>query len=201
MDQLVPVALALALGFLAGLGAGAVRGFRLARERQAAAGLNARMARLWPAELPARSAVDILAGRIQVVLGGRTYSLPVLPRAASRRWLEGLDLRFALLAADLEDAGNDTPSILNRLMTETDGLYEMLRSYDQAGVLPDAADVDEFVTDVEILRAVLEVWRAANPLAASLGEQTGPPMDGTSPEPPSSSPSPTGGTLASSTSG
>lgn len=196
--ELVLVALALALGFLAGLGVGALRAFRLAAQRQAIAGTNARMARFWPAELPARAAADVLAGRVRVVLGGDIYDLPVLPRAASRRWLEGLDLRFAMLAADLESAGDDTPAILNRLLAEADGLYAMLRSYDTSGVLPDEGVVDEYVTDVEILRAVLEVWRAANPLAASLGEQGNPPTDGISPVSPSTPPSPTAGDLVSS---
>lgn len=195
MPEIVGYVLALALGLFVGLSVGAWRAFVLAERRRQVAGLNARMARFWPAELPARSATDILAGRVRIVLGGATYDLPILPRAASRRWIEGLDERFAVLADDLEAAGNDVPEIMNRLLAETDGLYELLRSYDQTDVLPSQADVDEFATDVEILRAVLEVWRAANPLAATLAQST------TSSEPSaasSSSPRPTAGTLSTS---
>jgi hypothetical protein len=192
-EFVIPVALALTLGLVLGYGAGAVRAWSIAAQRRAIAGTNARLARFWPAELPARSAGDILAGRVRVHLGGETYDLPVLPRAASRRWLEALDLRYATLAADLESAGNDTPVIVNRLLGEADGLYEMLRSYDQNGVLPPASEVDEFVTDAEILRAVMEVWRAANPLAATLAERANE-TNGTSPEQPSSPPQPTAGT-------
>jgi hypothetical protein len=190
MQDIVGYAFALALGLVVGLGVGAARAFAIAERRRHVAGLNARMARFWPAELPARSATDILAGRVRVVLGGSTYDLPILPRAASRRWIEQMDLRFATLGDDLEAAGDDVPEIMNRLLAETDGLYELLRSYDQAGALPPADQVDEFATDTEILRAVLEVWRAANPLAATLAQST------TTSEPseePSSSQRPTAG--------
>jgi hypothetical protein len=193
VSDVIALALALALGLLVGLGVGALRAFRIEARRRALAGGNAHLARFWPAELPARSAADILAGRVRVVLGGETYDLPVLPRAASRRWLETLDLRFAVLASDLEAAGNDTPVILGRLLSESDGLYEMLRSYDQGDALPPREEIDELVTDVEILRAVLEVWRAANPLAASLAE-TAPTTAGSSPASLSSPPPPTDGT-------
>lgn len=185
MDVLT-IALALALGFLVGLGVGALRAFRIAARQRAIAGLNARMARFLPEELPERSPADIMAGRVRIVLGGQVFDLPVLTRGASRRWREALDLRFAVLAEDLEAAGNDVPGIMNRLLTETDGLYAMLRSYDQTNALPDPADIDELATDAEILRGVLEVWRAANPLPAGLAEWAA--TNGTSPGAPSSSP-------------
>ncbi len=184
-DPLVAV-LALALGLLVGLWAGAGYGVRLIERRRQALGAHAQLARLWPAELPARSATDVLAGVIRVALGGKTYELPVLPRAASRRWLQSLDARFAALATDLEQAGNDTPAIMVRLVAEADGLYEMLLAYDAAGrsVLPPRADIEETATDTEILRAVLEVWRAVNPLAATVA-QTSDQTPTASPEPPS----------------
>lgn len=170
----LPVFLALGLGLLAGAWAGASYGLRLADRRRKALGAHAQLARLWPAELPVRSATDVLAGVIRVALGGTIYELPVLPRGASRRWLESLDARFAMLANDLEQAGNDTPAIMVRLVAEADGLYEMLLAYDRAGAskLPAREDIDETATDTEILRAVLEVWRAANPLAATVAQMS-----------------------------
>ena len=45
---------------------------RLEQERRAMLGAHAQLARLWPAELPGRSAADILAGVIRGVLGDRT---------------------------------------------------------------------------------------------------------------------------------
>jgi len=180
--ELVSIALALALGLLVGLRVGAGRALRLEQERRAMLGAHAQLARLWPAELPGRSAADILAGVIRVVLGGRTFELPVLPRKASRAWIESLDARFATLAAELEQAGNDTPTIMARLVAEADGLYDLLLAYDKAGasVLPPRDLIDEVATDTEILRAVLEVWRAVNPLAATLAEGTEPATGGTS---------------------
>lgn len=170
MPDLLAALLALALGLLVGLWAGATYGIRLAARRRASIGAHAQLARLWPAELPARSSADILAGVVRVSLGGTVYELPVLPRAASRAWLESLDTRFAALAAELEAAGNDAPMIMTRLVAEADALYDMLLSYDQHHVLPSREDIDATATDTEILRAVLEVWRAVNPLAATVAE-------------------------------
>lgn len=198
MESVLIAGFALAFGVLAGFWAGATRAIRIERARRAALGTHAQLARLWPAELPQRSAADILAGVIRVSLGGTWYELPVLPRAASRAWLGSLDARFASLAADLEAAGNDAPLILSRLVAESDGLYEMLLSYDQADVLPPKADIDAIATDVEILRAVLEVWRAVNPLAVTIAEGTSPSPSGTSPEPSTTPPSGTAGALSTS---
>lgn len=188
------VILALALGLLVGLGAGASLALRLVARRRAAAGLSAGIARLWPDQLPSRSAADILAGRIRVVLAGTTYNLPVLPRGASRRWLEQLDERFAGLASDLQAAGDDTPRILATLVSQADTLYEALLSYDQSGVLPARELIDATATDTEILRALLEVWRAANPLAATLADRSEDErMPGIPFVPPTGSPRPTAG--------
>lgn len=181
MPDLLVAGLALALGLLVGSGAGVVYGLRLAARRRAALGAHAQLARLWPAEIPGRSAADILAGVVRVSLGGSTYELPVLPRAASRAWLESLDARFAVLANELEAAGNDTPLIMARLVAEADALYDMLLSYDQQHVLPPKAEIDAVATDTEILRAVLEVWRAVNPLAATVAESTSVPTPTPSP--------------------
>lgn len=197
MPDLLVAFLALALGLLVGLWAGASFGLRLAARRRAGLGTHAQLARLWPAELPARSATDILAGVIRVSLGGQVYELPVLPRAASRAWLASLDDRFAALAQELEAAGNDTPAIMARLVAEADALYEMLLAYDQAGALPTRDDIDAIATDTEILRAVLEVWRAVNPLAATVAE-TSVPTPTLSPERRTSQPMPTDGARASS---
>lgn len=196
-DLVVAVALALTLGLVVGLGVGALRGYRTAGRQQAVAGMNIAMARLWPTELPERSAADIIAGRVKVVLGGAVYDLPVLPRAASRAWVESLDSSFGSLLTDLEQAGNDTPAILSRILGYQDQLWALLASYDTSGVLPPRGWVDEFATDAEVFRAVVEVWRAANPLAATLAGMASR-TPGTSPEEPSSSPAPTAGTLASS---
>lgn len=199
MTDVLAVALALGLGFVLGLGVGAVRALRVEARRRAAAGVSAQMARLWPTELPERSAADIIAGIIRVVLGGRVYELPVLPRAPSRRWLESLDVGWADALSDVSESGNDQGAILARLMAYHDELYALLKSYDTGNVLPPIEDIDEYATDAEIFRAVVEVWRAANPLAATLAGMASP-TDGTSPAASSSSPLPMAGVPTTSTS-
>lgn len=93
------VVLALALGLTLGVGLGAAYATRIAAIRRAALGTHTQLARIWPETMPDRSAADMLAGLIRIHLGGETYELPVLPRGASRRWLQSLDQRFADLAA------------------------------------------------------------------------------------------------------
>lgn len=198
MESVLVAVLALALGLLVGSWVGARLALRRYLAARAAIGAHAQLARLWPAELPERSAADIMAGVVRVVLGGRDYMLPVLPRAQSRAWLESLDTRFATLAGELEKAGNDTPLILTRLIAVADDLYDMLLSYDQSHVLPPKEEIDDVATDIEILRAVVEVWRAVNPLAATIAEAANPSPSGTSPEPSTMPPSATDGALTTS---
>lgn len=168
MDPLA-IVLALALGLVIGFVAGARRAFNLILSGRSVRTTKARIARFMPEGMPVRSPEDILAGRVRVTLGGTTHNLPVLPRGPSKRWLEQLDARFAALAMSL-DAAADTPTIMGLLVSETDALYDLLLSYDQSGILPSRAEIDETATDAQILQAVLEVWRAVHPLVASVVE-------------------------------
>lgn len=179
MELLLVAVLAGALGFTLGVVAGARRALALARTGEALRRLNSQVAPLMPEVVPTRTAADILAGRIRVLLGTTTYELPVLARGPSRRWLTGLDLRFATLAADLDEAGADTPAIMQRLVAETDALYDLLRSYDATGVLPPADELAEVASDAQVLHAVLEVWRAIHPLADTLTAAAAAPTAGT----------------------
>lgn len=168
MELLIVAALALVLGFVLGSVVGARRTLALVMTGRTIGRTAQQVAGFMPAELPARSAADILAGRIPVLLGSHRYDLPVLARGPSRRWLETLDARFTSLAADLDTATMDTPTIMARLVAETDALYDLLLSYDQTGVLPPRAELDELANDAQVLQAVLEVWRAVHPLADTL---------------------------------
>jgi hypothetical protein len=192
------IVLALALGFVLGLVAGARRAINLVLSGRAVRTASSRIARLMPEVAPTRSAADILAGRVRIVLGGTTHELPVLPRGPSRRWLEQLDTRFATLAASLNEA-SDTPAIMALLATETDALYDMLLSYDQGGILPSRDEIDETATDAQILHAVLEVWRAVHPLVDSVTGAAVSMTDGASSARPSSPPMSTTGRPTTST--
>lgn len=199
MDVLA-VALALVVGLLVGYGACALRVARMMAGRRAVAGAASGFARLWPETLPERSAADIVAGRITVALGGVPYTLRVLPRRASAEWLADLDERFAYLRDALDQAGDDKPRILELLAGQSPVMLAALRAYDVDGVLPDDEYVETYGTDAEILRATIEVWRAANPLAATLAEKAASgTTDTTSSEESSSPPPPTDGTFATST--
>jgi hypothetical protein len=120
------------------------------------------LAALIPAK---RSAEDIFAGRIRVELGGTTYTMPVRSRKANREWLESLDASFAALLGNLETI-DDPEAVLRLLYSATDEFLDALVSYDLTDALPPRAVIDEEASDPEIIRAVMEVWRAANPLVA-----------------------------------
>lgn len=179
MDLILVALLAAALGFVLGVVAGSRRTMALVRSGRAMQRVGSAVAALMPAEVPSRTAADILAGRVRVLLGTTTYELPVLPRGPSRRWLANLDARFASLAADLDQAGADTPAIMARLAAEQDALYGLLLSYDEQHVLPPAAELDEQANNAQVLHAVLEVWRAVHPLADTLTAAAGATTGGT----------------------
>lgn len=200
MDGLLLFAAGVAAGLSVGFLVGAWRTFVLVRRRKAVLGAAAGIARVGLEALPTRSSADILSGRINIVLGGLPYTLPVLPRRASREWIEHVDETFASLTGALAAAGDDTPKILQLLSGQTEGLLSMLRAYDVNGVLPDDEYIDEWATDGEILAAVVEVWRAANPLVATIVDAAADATtDGTTPEPPSSPRESTDGDLTTST--
>lgn len=199
MEVAIILALAAVLGFILGLVVGARYALDLVMSGRAVRTARARLARGTSDVMPQRSAADILAGVVRVWLGNTEYVLPVLPRAAARRWLETLDLRFAAVASAVNAAGDDTPEIMSFLVGEADGMYDLLLSYDQSGVLPSRDEIDETATDAQVLAAVLEVWRAVNPKAASPSGSAST-MSGSSSGPSSSRPSSTAGLANTSTS-
>ncbi len=139
-----------------------------------------------------RSAEDIFAGRVRVELGGRTYTMPVRSRRTNREWLESLDGWFGA-TLDRLDTIDDTDELLAVLFGASDKFLDALVSYDATGVLPGREVIDRLATDIDIIRAVMEVWRAANPLVAiALGLA---PSDAATPQPTSSLslPAPTAG--------
>lgn len=130
------------------------------------------LARLIPAR---RSAEDIFAGRIRLVLDGESFDLPVRSRKANREWLAALDESFDALLESLESLDDET-EVLSLLFGAGDQFLEALVGYDVEGILGSAQEIDARATDLEIIAAVMEVWRAAHPLAAiALGLAPGAP--------------------------
>lgn len=115
--------------------------------------------------LPERSAQDILAGQIHVRLGGERYTLRVLPIKANREWKERLEDRLSNLLGMLDASGDSLEAVMAAFATATPQLIEALYGYDVDHVLPPVEALEEVATDTEVLRAVLEVWSAANPFA------------------------------------
>jgi hypothetical protein len=191
--------LSFVLGVLLTTGFWSLRYARLERARRANLGASAGIARIGLEALPVRSVADILSGRIQIVLGGIPYIIHVLPRRASREWIAKLDQRFADVTMALDKAGNDAPKILALLTAHTDYMVQMLREYDVEGVLPNDEFIETYATDGEILAGMVEVWRAANPLAAIGAEAAAETMAGTEQESLNSWPESTGGPLSTST--
>jgi hypothetical protein len=192
------VAFAVAFGFMLGAAVVSLRFVRLERARRATIGAASGIARVGLDALPTRSAADILSGLITIVLGGLPYVIQVLPRRASREWLARLDDRFAAVTQALDSAENDVPKILALLTAHTDYMVEMLREYDVNDVLPDNEFIETYATDGEILAAMVEVWRAANPLAAIGAEAAAETMAGIASAPLNSSPENTDGALTTS---
>ena len=168
MEVLAVAALALGLGLLVGQIVGAVRARRLEAQVRSVANASAGFATIGLDAVMRRPVEAILSGHVRVFLAAVPYELPVLPRIENKRWLAGLDRRFADLADKLDEAADDKGRILELLSAHTDWLLEAIRSYDVTGILPDAEYLNEYATDPEILRAAVEVWRAANPLAVIL---------------------------------
>lgn len=115
--------------------------------------------------LPERSAQDILAGQLHVRLGGERLAMRVLPIKANREWKEALEDRLSNLLGMLDASGDSLEAVMAAFATATPQLIEALYSYDVDHVLPPIERLEEVATDTEVLRAVLEVWSAANPFA------------------------------------
>lgn len=111
---------------------------------------------------PERSVEDILAGRLRLTFGEKTFDLPVLSIAANRRWREGMEARLQPLVN--ATGSNSVTRILKALTAADDALLDLVLSYDETHVLPDKAELEELARPADALRALLEVRAAANPL-------------------------------------
>ena len=110
-----------------------------------------------------RSAEDVLAKRIRLVIDGTEYALPVLAIRENRVWSNRLDAEIARVFEGVEDAA-DLNGILAALSAAPGRFMDMLYLYDLHLVLPPREDLEAVWTEVDLLVACLEVWRAAHPL-------------------------------------
>lgn len=112
------------------------------------------------------SVEDIIAKRVRVVIDGVTYTLSVKPMRAHREWEERLDVELVALLNTVREDGDDVSAILRALSLTPGRFIDLLLSYDDGHVLPDRDTVESVETELGLLVAVLEVWRAAHPLVA-----------------------------------
>lgn len=120
---------------------------------------------------PVRSAEDILSGRVRLSVGGTFYDVPALPIRKNRLWKESLDAQVAALIGAVDASSADLPAVLALLASASDQLLDLLIAYDDTHALPPREELEEVMTEAELLTAVMEVWAAANPLVG-IGLQT-----------------------------
>lgn len=116
--------------------------------------------------IPSRSAEDFASGVIRVTFGGREVVLEELPMDAMDAWSAVVDERLAGLLRGL-DEGEEVSDVLTQLTGARPLVLDALASY--PGV-PPVADLRKSATNAEVLRALMGVWSAANPLVATLVE-------------------------------
>lgn len=117
---------------------------------------------------PERTVEDVLAGRLRVTLGGEQYVLPVRSIASNRRWVESLDAEMGSVLVAVIKAGDemDMSGIGNALLRlPISQLLDLVIAYDEAGVLPPKAELEEVTRPHEVLAALHGIRRVENPLA------------------------------------
>jgi hypothetical protein len=111
-----------------------------------------------------RPAEDILGRVVHLKLGTQVFDLPVLTIAGNKRWKAQLDTTLTSLLDGVENTDlSDTTALLGALSRQTDELVGLLISYDTSHVLPTLEELEEIAYEDQLIAAVREVWRAANP--------------------------------------
>ena len=116
--------------------------------------------------LPPASLGDMLAKRVRVSIDEVEYVLPVKRIRAQADWEERLDDELVTLLQAVRADTDDVAAVLRELARSPGRFIDLLVSYDDHDILPDAATIAESETELGVLCAVLEVWRAAHPFVA-----------------------------------
>jgi hypothetical protein len=120
-----------------------------------------------PFPVPERSDVEIVSGRLALVLGGQVRDLPVLPIARERVWTEkftaAIDAQLAAVGS-LESVG----AVATSLARATDTLIDLLVAYDEGNVLGGREWIESNATSGEVYEAFKQVTAAAFPFGLDL---------------------------------
>lgn len=107
---------------------------------------------------------DILAQVARIELDGQEYVLPVLPVNARRRWEAALEAALRARLSVMEDIDR-----VEELIALFDGydeqLIESLAAYDRDNVLGGVEAIGERARQMDLVLALMRVWRAGHPLA------------------------------------
>jgi hypothetical protein len=148
-------------------------------------------------DAPERAAEDILGRTVRLTLGRREWVLPVLTIAGNRRWKSTLDGQLSSVLTALRKSGGKVPRLYEVLQGQVDQMVDLLIAYDETHVLPEREELLETAYEDELMAAIQEVWRAANPLVA-MAARNATMMAAASSMPTSSPPPSTAGPQASS---
>ena len=113
--------------------------------------------------IPERTPGDVIAGIVRFNAGGQPIVLPVRSIADNEDWLREIGDAFAGLAGGLSAAGDDVGR-LTSLLEGADDLLGFLYSYGSE-YLPPRDELRRKIRPNELLLAVVQIWRAANPKA------------------------------------
>jgi len=116
--------------------------------------------------LPPVSVEDIIARRVRVSIDGVEYVLPVKSMRDNRVWEERLDHELVALLNTVREDTDDAAAVFRALALTPGRFVDLLLSYDDHHILPDKDTIDANETEMGLLLACLEVWRAARPLVA-----------------------------------
>ena len=142
----------------------------------------------------ARPAGDILSRVVRVTIGGKEYELPVRSIKGNREFREGLEAGTQSVLNAL-DSKADLSGVFDVLATQLPLLLDLLIAYDTSGVLPSKDEIEAIEPDcsLDVVNAVREVWRAANPLVVTTLRAMDETLASPSSEPTSSPPARTAG--------
>lgn len=111
-----------------------------------------------------RSVDDVVSKRIRLLFDGEEFILPVLPIRENRVWTDRLDGEVLSVLSAVEEAGDEVGAVMSALSRAPGRFMDLLLLYDLHNVLPSRERIEAVWTEVDLLMACLEVWRAAHPL-------------------------------------
>jgi hypothetical protein len=115
--------------------------------------------------IPPRAAEDVMAERVPVTLGDRSFILPVLSIEANETWTALFNQHIGSLLSGMERPDANAQLVLGYLQGLTPIQLELLRAYDSKGVLPDDEWIRANASGPQLLKALLGTVAAAFPFA------------------------------------